>query len=84
MVRLASYADRAAGRSPAATATSPTLSWLTDRSRCQPALPGSAPVRRRYSCSRACQQGQVSKAVDVGLQPAQARTGRFILAIQGE
>ena len=33
-------------RSPWATCTSPILLWLTERSRCQPALPGSAAARR--------------------------------------
>ena len=31
---------------PPAPSTSPSLFWLTDRSRCQPALPGSAAASR--------------------------------------
>src|SRR6185503_15965343 len=43
--RLASYAESAPSRSPLALCTSPILLYLTERSRCQPALPGSCAVR---------------------------------------
>ena len=41
IARAARYSRSAPARSPCAVRTSPSLSWLTDRSRCHAAFPGS-------------------------------------------
>ena len=46
MARDSRYAVKAPAPSPCATSTSPTLVWLTDRSRCHDALLGSDAAKR--------------------------------------